>query len=145
MINNLSIAVHAFVRFMLTSLSVDEMLLLRYVNWSINFRGLLLKQPCPGFELLLSILISITIIIMLCVPSRYTKSTDPSFFCHWNKTEMTIISFDRANFQLLNTIFSTQSSALAKHFFQLWTWSCIKKVPPNVMFPFYVAPWFIIN
>ena len=36
MIDNLSIAVNAFARCMLTSLSVDEMLLPRYVNRSVN-------------------------------------------------------------------------------------------------------------
>ena len=49
MINNLSIVVHTFARHMLTSLSVDEILLPRYVNLSSNFRGLLLKvemAPC---------------------------------------------------------------------------------------------------
>ena len=39
MIDNLSITVHAFARHMLTSLSVNEILLLRYVNLSTNFRG----------------------------------------------------------------------------------------------------------
>ena len=33
-------AVHTFARCILTSLSVDETLLLRYVNLSTNFRGL---------------------------------------------------------------------------------------------------------
>ena len=37
MIDNLSIALHTFTRPMLTSLSEDEMLLLRHVNWSTNF------------------------------------------------------------------------------------------------------------
>ena len=37
---NLSVAVHALPMQMLTSLSVDEILLLRYINWFINFRGL---------------------------------------------------------------------------------------------------------
>ena len=41
--DNLSIAVHTFTRYMLTPLSVDKILLLRYVNWSTNFRGLSLK------------------------------------------------------------------------------------------------------
>ena len=41
MINNLSIAVRAFTLCMLTLLSVDEILLLRYVNLSTNFRSLL--------------------------------------------------------------------------------------------------------
>ena len=40
MIDNLSIGVHAFALHMLTSFSVDEILLPRYVNWSINFKGL---------------------------------------------------------------------------------------------------------
>ena len=39
-INNLSIAVHVFARCMMTSLSVDEILLPKYVNVSINFRNL---------------------------------------------------------------------------------------------------------
>ena len=38
MINNLSIPFGAFTRHTLTSLSVDEILLMRYVKWSINFR-----------------------------------------------------------------------------------------------------------
>ena len=38
MINNLLIAVHAFASHILKSFSVDEMLLLRYVNLSTNFR-----------------------------------------------------------------------------------------------------------
>ena len=40
MINNLSIAIHAFPMYILTLLSVDEILLPRYVNWSINFKDL---------------------------------------------------------------------------------------------------------
>ena len=47
MINNLSIAVHAFGRCKLRSLSVDEILLLRYVNRSTNFMCLPLKQMSP--------------------------------------------------------------------------------------------------
>ena len=38
-----NIAFHVFVRLLLTSLLVDEILLLWYVNWSTNFRGLLLR------------------------------------------------------------------------------------------------------
>ena len=40
MIDNLSVAVHGFPMCILTLLSVDKILLPRYVNWSINFRGL---------------------------------------------------------------------------------------------------------
>ena len=40
---DLSIAVYAFPMCMLTSLLVSEILLLRYVNMSTNFRGLLVK------------------------------------------------------------------------------------------------------
>ena len=43
MTDNLSIAVHAFARCMLTSFSEDEILLLRYVNLSTNFRSQSLK------------------------------------------------------------------------------------------------------
>ena len=49
MINNLSIAFHAFTRHILMSLSVDEMLLLRYVNLPANSRELPLRlemSPC---------------------------------------------------------------------------------------------------
>ena len=50
MINNRSIAVHAFTRHMLTSPLVDEIFLPRFVNWSNNFRGLSLRvemtPPC---------------------------------------------------------------------------------------------------
>ena len=42
-IDNLSIAVHTFARRVLTSLSVDKILLSRYANFSTNFRGLPLK------------------------------------------------------------------------------------------------------
>ncbi len=40
MVVNLSIADHAFPMLLLTSLSVDEILLPRYMNFSTNFRGL---------------------------------------------------------------------------------------------------------
>ena len=43
LIDNLFIAVQTFAWHMLTSLLVDEILLLRYVNLSTNFRGLSLK------------------------------------------------------------------------------------------------------
>ena len=41
---NLSIAVYTFLMYMVTSLSVDEILLPRYVNGSTNFRGLLFNE-----------------------------------------------------------------------------------------------------
>ena len=44
MIDNLLISVQIFFMRMLTSLSVDEILLPRYVNWSTNFRGLLFND-----------------------------------------------------------------------------------------------------
>ena len=43
MIDNLSIALQDFALCMLTSFSVDEILLPRYMNCSTNFRGLPLK------------------------------------------------------------------------------------------------------
>ena len=42
-IDKLSIAVHAFVKWMLISLSVDEIFLPIYMNWSTNYRGWPLK------------------------------------------------------------------------------------------------------
>ena len=41
---NLSIAVYAFPMHMFISLSVDKILLLRYVNWCTNLRGLPLNE-----------------------------------------------------------------------------------------------------
>ena len=49
MINTVSIVVHALTRCMLTLLSIDEMLLPRYVNWSTNFRGLPLTVEMVPF------------------------------------------------------------------------------------------------
>ena len=43
MINNLLIAVHTFLMGVLTSLSVDEILVPKYLNWFINFSGLSFK------------------------------------------------------------------------------------------------------
>ena len=40
MIDNQLKAFHTFIKDMLTPISVDEMLLPRYVNWSTNFRDL---------------------------------------------------------------------------------------------------------
>ena len=40
MVDNLSIVVHALPLLMFTSLSVDEILPSRYMNWSTNLRGL---------------------------------------------------------------------------------------------------------
>ena len=50
-IDNLSIPFHDFARCMLKSLSVDKMLLARYVNWSTNFRGLPLRVEMDPFSL----------------------------------------------------------------------------------------------
>ena len=49
MVNNLSMAVYAFTWHMLTSFSVDEILLPKYVNWSTNFRGLPFKVEMASF------------------------------------------------------------------------------------------------
>ena len=49
MIINLSIVVHAFPMHMMTLLSVDEILLPRYVNCSTNFRGWSLKMKMVLF------------------------------------------------------------------------------------------------
>ena len=40
MVDNLSIAIYAFPMRMLILLSVDKILLPRYMKWSTNFRGL---------------------------------------------------------------------------------------------------------
>ena len=47
MFNSLSTAVHTFASHILISLSVDEMLLLRYGNQSINFRELPFRVKIP--------------------------------------------------------------------------------------------------
>ena len=46
MFDNLSIAVHTFPRHMLTSLSVDEMLVLRYINVTYEFLHASLAVSC---------------------------------------------------------------------------------------------------
>ena len=51
MIDNLSSAVHAFNKHILTSLSVDEIMLLRHVNLSTNFIGLTLKVEMASSRL----------------------------------------------------------------------------------------------
>ena len=51
MIDNLLIVVHAFTGHMLTLLSVDEILLLRYVNLSTNFRDLPFRVEMAPFHL----------------------------------------------------------------------------------------------
>ena len=48
MVDNLSMTVHALPICMLTLLSVDEILLLRYMNRSDNFRGLLFNEIVPS-------------------------------------------------------------------------------------------------
>ena len=50
MIDNLSITVHTFAS--LISLTVDEILLPRYVNWSTNFSGLPLEVEMYFWEAL---------------------------------------------------------------------------------------------
>ena len=60
MINNLSIAIHTFVKYMLASLSVDERLLSRYVNLSIYFIGLPLKVKTAPSRFKQCILLAIT-------------------------------------------------------------------------------------
>ena len=55
----LSIAVYAFVVRTLTSLSVDEILLPKYINWSTNFRDLPLRtEMAPCFKHKNSVLFS---------------------------------------------------------------------------------------
>ena len=48
-INNLSVVFHDFARRLLTSFSVDMILLLRYENWSTNFRDLQLTVNVAPF------------------------------------------------------------------------------------------------
>ena len=47
-VNKLSIAVHAFLMHILTSLSVDEILLPSYAKWSTDFQGLLFNVMAPS-------------------------------------------------------------------------------------------------
>ena len=61
MIDSLLTAVHTFTRWVLTSLSVDEILLLSSVNLSTNFRSLLLKvkMTCFCLKLINSVLFAL--------------------------------------------------------------------------------------
>ena len=47
-VGNLSIALDALFMCVLTSLSIDEILLPNYVNWSTNFRGLPFNELAPS-------------------------------------------------------------------------------------------------
>ena len=49
--DNLSIAFYIFARDILTSLSIDEMLLLKYVNYSTNFRALSFRAEMAPSQL----------------------------------------------------------------------------------------------
>ena len=62
LIDSLSVAVDAFARRILISLSVDETLLPRYLNLSTNFRGLLFSVEMTPYRLKLmySILFAFT-------------------------------------------------------------------------------------
>ena len=50
-IDSVSIAFHAFAWRLLTSILVDEILLLRHMNWSINFSDLSLRVEMASFRL----------------------------------------------------------------------------------------------
>ena len=52
MVDKLSIAVHTLPMCILMLLSADKILLPRYMNWSINSRGLLLNEEMTLFLLL---------------------------------------------------------------------------------------------
>ena len=82
-IDSLSIAVNAFSRRMLTSLSVDEILLLRYVNLFTNFRGLLLKVAIAlfPFKHTNSVLFSFTWMPMPSVACSRLCSRDSFWAC----------------------------------------------------------------
>ena len=51
MVNNLLITVHAFPMHMLKSLSVDELLVPRYLKWSNDFKSLLFNVEMTPFGL----------------------------------------------------------------------------------------------
>ena len=68
MINNQSIAFHAFA--MITSLSVDEILLSSYGNWSTNFRSLQLKVETTD------------IVGLVCLADRSSCNVDPVISSH---------------------------------------------------------------
>ena len=94
MIDNLLIGVHTFSRCMLTSLSADEILLLRYVNFSTHFRSLLLKvEMASCLKHMYSVLFTFTWKLMpsaacsrvCCMDSTWTgvfaRSTSLSALC----------------------------------------------------------------
>ena len=66
MINDLSIAFHTFARHMMTLISVDEMLLPRYVNCSTIFRSLSLRMAMASFLFKTHVLCFICIHIEAC-------------------------------------------------------------------------------
>ena len=68
MINNLLLTVNDFARGMVTSLSVDEILLLRYMNLSTNFLGQPLRAEMAScFKHMSSILFAFTWLLLLAL------------------------------------------------------------------------------
>ena len=65
---DLSIADHAFARRMLTSLSIDEMLLLRYLNWYTNPYGLPFKLEIG------SVLFKTFVLCFICIHVKANAS-----------------------------------------------------------------------
>ena len=78
LIRFLSIVFHVLASCMLTPLSVDEILLLRYVNWSTNFRCLSLRvEMAASYVKLMN---SVLFAFML----RLMSPVDRSSLCSWD-------------------------------------------------------------
>ena len=82
MIENLSIAVHAFARCILTSFSVDETLLPRYVDLSTNFRAPPFRPGMsPWLKQKYSVLSAFTWRPMPSAPCPRLCSRDSAWIC----------------------------------------------------------------
>ena len=75
MLDNITIAVHVIARLILTSLSVDEKLLPRYVNLFTNFRGLSLtvKMAPSGLKHMYCVLFFLFCFVLFCFILRSSQ------------------------------------------------------------------------
>ena len=82
MVDNLMIAIHVFSMRMLTSLLVDEILLPRYVNWLINFRGLPLKMNMdPSYLKFMNIVLFVFSLRPILHAARFLWNRGSAWMC----------------------------------------------------------------
>ena len=85
----LSIAFHAFARCFMISLSVVEILLQRYVNWSINFRGLPRRvEITSSYFICIHVKVNAYYSLLLALPSGFGLG-----WCIWEECYIIFLLF----------------------------------------------------